>query len=46
MTEEPQDTYLHRIDPNLNMARYYAIAIQPTLFRGQFGRAGMGTDRH
>lgn len=45
MTDEPQDTYLHRIDPSLNMARYYAIAIQPTLFGGssvvrEWGRIG------
>lgn len=32
--EEPHETplYLERIDPNRNMARFYAMSIQPTLF--------------
>lgn len=45
MTEESQDTYLRRIDPSRNMARYYALSIQPTLFGGssvvrEWGRIG------
>lgn len=45
MTEEPQDTYLRRIDLSRNMARYYALSIQPTLFGGssvvrEWGRIG------
>ena len=45
MTDEPRDTYLRRIDSSLNMARYYALAIQPTLFGGssvvrEWGRIG------
>lgn len=39
------DTHLTRIDPSLNMARFYAMAQQPTLFgevvlQRQWGRIG------
>lgn len=37
--------HLHRIDPSLNMRRFYALALQPTLFGGvsvirHWGRIG------
>jgi predicted DNA-binding WGR domain protein len=48
--EEPRETplYLERIDPNRNMARFYVISVQPTLFGelslirnwGRIGAAG------
>ena len=45
MTGEPQDIYLRRIDPSRNMARFYVLSIQPTLFGGssvvrEWGRIG------
>ena len=45
MTDEPRDLYLRRIDPSRNMARYYVLSIQPTLFGGssvvrEWGRIG------
>ena len=38
-------THLHRIDPDRNMARFYAMSLQPTLFGGwallrEWGRIG------
>jgi predicted DNA-binding WGR domain protein len=30
--EFPSNTVLHRIDPAQNMARFYCLALQPTLF--------------
>jgi predicted DNA-binding WGR domain protein len=37
--------HLTRIDPARNMARFYTMALQPTLF-GDLGAApGMGSDR-
>ena len=45
VTEQAQDIYLRRIDPSRNMARYYVLSIQPTLFGGssvvrEWGRIG------
>lgn len=45
MTGTPQDIYLRRIDPSRNMARFYVLSIQPTLFGGssvvrEWGRIG------
>ncbi|AZO18883.1 WGR domain-containing protein [Mesorhizobium sp. M2A.F.Ca.ET.043.05.1.1] len=43
--KEPGPVYLRRIDPSQNMRRFYALAIQPTLFGGasvirNWGRIG------
>lgn len=32
MTQQCTDLYFQRVDPSRNMARYYALSIQPTLF--------------
>jgi len=32
MLAQPYEIHLERLDPAQNMARYYALAIQPTLF--------------
>jgi len=45
MVEKPCDIYLRRIDRSRNMARYYALSIQPNLFGGssvvrEWGRIG------
>ncbi|NTB87685.1 WGR domain-containing protein [Agrobacterium tumefaciens] len=32
MIAQPYHLYIERIDPAKNMARFYALAIQPTLF--------------
>ena len=32
MLAQPYRTYIERTDPNKNMARFYALAIEPTLF--------------
>jgi len=45
MVEKTCDIYLRRIDPSQNMARYYALSIQPNLFGGssvvrEWGRIG------
>ncbi|MBD9626962.1 WGR domain-containing protein [Ensifer sp. ENS06] len=32
MTKHHTNFYFRRIDPSRNMARYYALSIQPTLF--------------
>lgn len=32
--KEAGPVYLRRIDPSQNMRRFYALAIQPTLFGG------------
>lgn len=45
MADEPRDIYLRRIDPSRNMARFYALSIQPNLFGGssvvrEWGRIG------
>ncbi|WP_312366586.1 WGR domain-containing protein [Ensifer sp.] len=32
MIEQYSNLYFQRIDPSRNMARYYALSIQPTLF--------------
>ena len=42
---EPEALYLRRVDPACNMARFYVLAIQPTLFGGasllrNWGRIG------
>jgi predicted DNA-binding WGR domain protein len=28
----PTETFLHRVDPARNMARFYGLSLQPTLF--------------
>jgi predicted DNA-binding WGR domain protein len=28
----PSETVLHRVDPTQNMARFYSLSLQPTLF--------------
>lgn len=43
--EEKDPVYLRRLDPTQNMRRFYALAIQPTLFGGasvirNWGRIG------
>lgn len=45
MSHEPAETYLNRIDPSQNMARFYVLSIQPNLFGGsslvrEWGRIG------
>lgn len=32
MTVQPYHLYIERIDPSKNMARYYALSIEPNLF--------------
>lgn len=32
MTQQCSNLYFQRVDPSRNMARYYALSIQPTLF--------------
>ena len=32
MTVQPYDLYIERTDPANNVARYYALSIEPTLF--------------
>lgn len=32
MIKQPYHLYIERIEPEKNMARFYALAIQPTLF--------------
>ncbi|ETR79471.1 WGR domain-containing protein [Camelimonas fluminis] len=44
-SEDPEQLHLHRIEPDLNMRRFYALALQPTLFGGaslirNWGRIG------
>ncbi|MEP9370139.1 WGR domain-containing protein [Xanthobacter sp. VNH20] len=43
--EDPAQLHLHRIEPARNMRRFYALALQPTLFGGasvmrNWGRIG------
>lgn len=43
--EDPEQLHLHRIEPARNMRRFYALALQPTLFGGasvirNWGRIG------
>ena len=45
LTPETRPAYLHRIDATRNMARFYSLSIQPTLFGGaslvrNWGRIG------
>lgn len=48
MNAQPYQLYIERTNPLLNMARYYAMSIEPTLFGdtcltrhwGRIGRAG------
>ena len=45
VTPETRPAYLHRIDAARNMARFYSLSIQPTLFGGaslvrNWGRIG------
>ncbi|MGV1793632.1 WGR domain-containing protein [Rhizobium sp. A37_96] len=50
MIAQPYHLYVERTDPTKNMARYYAMSIEPTLF-GQaclvrrWGRIGAGGQR-
>ncbi|MGO7837840.1 WGR domain-containing protein [Rhizobium johnstonii] len=34
MTVQPYRLYIERIDPSKNMARFYALSIEPNLFGG------------
>ena len=43
--EVPEQLHLHRVEPARNMRRFYALALQPTLFGGasvirNWGRIG------
>jgi predicted DNA-binding WGR domain protein len=45
MCDTGDDIHLHRVDPALNMRRFYSLTIQPTLFGGasvirNWGRIG------
>ena len=45
MLKQPYRLYVERNDPNKNMARFYALAIEPTLFQApclirRWGRIG------
>jgi len=45
MDTPSDDIHLHRIDPAINMHRFYSLSIQPTLFGGasvirNWGRIG------
>ncbi|MEF3135498.1 WGR domain-containing protein [Rhizobium sp. 268] len=45
MTVQPYRLYIERIDPSKNMARFYALSIEPNLFGGtslvrSWGRIG------
>ncbi|NKK75763.1 WGR domain-containing protein [Rhizobium leguminosarum bv. viciae] len=45
MTVQPYRLYIERIDPSKNMARFYALSIEPNLFGGtslvrNWGRIG------
>jgi predicted DNA-binding WGR domain protein len=45
MEKRPSEILLRRIDPSLNMARFYVLSIQPNLFGGssvvrEWGRIG------
>ncbi|TBF23395.1 WGR domain-containing protein [Rhizobium leguminosarum] len=45
MTVQPYHLYIERIDPSKNMARFYALSIEPNLFGGtslvrSWGRIG------
>jgi len=45
MLKQPYRLYVERSDPNKNMARFYALAIEPTLFQApclirRWGRIG------
>nr|WP_244512866.1 MULTISPECIES: WGR domain-containing protein [unclassified Ensifer] len=54
MTQQCSSLYFQRIDPNRNMARYYALSIQPTLFGetslirawGRIGTLGQEMSHH
>ncbi|MBY2933718.1 WGR domain-containing protein [Rhizobium leguminosarum] len=39
MTVQPYRLYIERIDPSKNMARFYALSIEPNLVRS-WGRIG------
>ncbi|MGO7014944.1 WGR domain-containing protein, partial [Rhizobium johnstonii] len=45
MSTQPYHLYIERIDPSKNMARFYALSIEPNLFGGtslvrSWGRIG------
>ncbi len=45
MNTQPYHLYIERIDPSKNMARFYALSIEPNLFGGtslvrSWGRTG------
>ncbi|KWV48682.1 hypothetical protein AS026_11960 [Rhizobium altiplani] len=54
MIAQPYQLYIERIDPTRNMARYYAMSIEPTLFGqaclirrwGRIGAAGQRLVHH
>lgn len=54
MTQQCSNLYFQRIDPSRNMARYYALSIQPTLFGeislirawGRIGTLGQEMSHH
>ncbi|RFB82005.1 WGR domain-containing protein [Rhizobium leguminosarum bv. trifolii] len=50
MIAQPYQLYIERTDPTKNMARYYAMSIEPTLFGEaclirRWGRIGAGGQR-
>ncbi len=50
MITQPYQLYVERTDPTKNMARYYAMSIEPTLFGEaclirRWGRIGVGGQR-
>ncbi|KQU96053.1 WGR domain-containing protein [Ensifer sp. T173] len=54
MTQQCSNLYFQRIDPSRNMARYYMLSIQPTLFGevslirawGRIGTRGQEMSHH
>lgn len=45
MSDSPQSFHVTRCDPDRNMARYYSLIMQPTLF-GDIARAQLGENWH
>jgi predicted DNA-binding WGR domain protein len=43
MITQPYHLYVERIAPEKNMARFYALAVQPTLF-GEVASTRLGAD--
>lgn len=54
MLAQPYQLYIERTDPTRNMARYYALSIEPTLFGtlclsrrwGRIGSTGQSLEHH